>query len=235
MNKKIFATASTTFLLAMTLACSAQPGNPGPRPPMGPGQVPPPPPGRNEPLRQVTSFSGQVGEWVANYDFIYDGFYLQNNGQKTLVKFPARMGTQLKTAAKTGSTISFNGVQDSGRNAEKTIRLVSITLNGQTTYETPPAPPTLNTSEESATGTSKIISLQKNDMGDITGFVLENKTILKVPPHVAKQLAQTAVAGTSLGYNGMKKVAGSGEVSSANYTIVHCQTITINGTQYLTR
>jgi hypothetical protein len=181
-----------------------------------------------KPLQQVSVFSGQVVNWANNDDYVYDGFYLQTGNEKYLVKFPPHLGTQLTTAVKTGSTVSVNGAAAFPPQGEKEIRFVSITADGKTYYNTPPA-------EVLTFGSGKIYDLQKNKQGDVKGYILDDRTILRLPPHVAKQLNQVAVVGAGISYSGVKKILETGEVSVASYTIIHCQTVTINGIQYLTK
>jgi hypothetical protein len=234
--KTFFLTALSAVLLGSSYSVLAQPTPPAPgmrgegpgRP--GPGARPP-----HESLRTITAFTGQAGTWVANDNFVYDGFYLQTGGSKYLVKFPASMGAQLKNIVKSGSTITINGSADSLPTGEKQIRLVSVVADGKTIYETPPTPPSTAATPETAEGSGKITSLQKNQAGDVTGLVLDNKTILRIPPHVARQLGQIVTSGSSISYRGVKRQTATGEVASADYKIVHCESLTANGTQYLTR
>jgi len=223
MKTTIVLGTATALLMAISFACTAQPG---PHPPLPPQQ---------QGLQKVTAFTGKMGAWVNNDDYVYDGFYLQTDAGKLLVKFPAHLGSQLTAIQKAGSSITVNGVEAITPLGEKEIRMVSIAAGGQTINDTPTAPPATPPAEELISGSAKISELQKGKGGEVNGFVLDNKAILKVPPHLAMQLSQLAVAGTIINYSGIKKTARSGEVLAANYTIIHCQTISINGTQYLTR
>ena len=89
--------------------------------------------------------------------------------------------------------------------------------------------------KELVNSSGKIIELQKDKQGKVKGFILENKTILRVCPSVAEQLTKLAVVGTSITYSGDKKALCTGEATAETYTIIHCKTITINGKQYLTK
>ena len=226
MKAKFLVTSATAFLLALSLNTYAQPAPPsGPRPPAP----------KQEELKQVSTITGQITDWVSNDDYVYDGFYIQTAGEKLLVKFPAHIGAGLTSALKKGSSVTVNGVSAISPTGAKEVRMVSIVTGGKTFYDTPPAAPTTAPSPEFVTASGKIAQAQKNKRGDASGFILDNKTILRVPPHVAAQLSQTAVAGATVSYTGVKKSANNNEAKAENYTIIHCQTITINGTQYLTR
>lgn len=225
MKQHKLVTAVTALAMTISVAGYAQPGIP-----KGPG-----PEGRPEILQQVTSFSGKAGEWVNNDDYVYDGFYLQTGNEKLLVRFPVHMGSQLTAAVKNGGNITVNGVLHFSPVGEKEISMVSMVSGGQTIQETAPPAPVTAAVEEPVTASSKVKEFQKTERGDVNGFILDNKTILRVPPHIATQLSLLASAGTTISYTGVKKPVQQGEAVSSNYSIVHCKTVTINGTQYLTR
>lgn len=189
-----------------------------------------------KPLQEVKSFTGEVTGWANNDDFVYNGFFLQTNSTKFLVKFPPHMGSALTTAIKTGSTISVNGVEGLDTLAGiKEIRLVSVIADGKTLNETTPVAPATIPAKELINGNGKISELQKNKDGKVKGFILDNKTILRVPPNVAEQLNTVAVVGAAISYSGEKQILHTGEVAADSYTIIHCKTITFNGKQYLTK
>ena len=145
------------------------------------------------------------------------------------------MGSQFTKAIRTGNTITVNGVEQVNPEGEKEIRFVSVVANGQTIVDSPPAaaPETISDTQISSSG--KITAFQKNREGEVNGYIVDGKTILRVPPHVMMQLNAFVTNGAAVSFTGMKKTANNGEASNGNYSIVHCQTITINGTQYLTR
>ncbi len=226
--------AVMTLASVLALHSMAQP----PTPPKGPdGKGPGRPEMKEQPLQEITIYTGQAGDWVANNDYVYDGFYLQTNGTKQLVKFAPHLGEQLKASVKNGSSITVKGVEHITPDGVKEIRLMSLNAGGKMIADTggkkpiPGSEPT----EISASGNGKISEVQKGKRGETIGFVLDNKTILRMPPHVAAQLDNTATTGATISYTGNKKAMHDGEVASGNYTIIHTKTITINGKEYLVR
>ena len=170
--------------------------------------------------------------WSANDDYVYDGFYMLNGRDSLLVKFPPHLGNTITKAAGVGSSITVNGVENTSPAGQKEIRMVSITANGNTITNTPPAnstPPV----ETVVNGSGKVSNIQTNREGKVSGFMLDNNTILRIPPHVSEQLANLVQQGSSLTYTGNKKAANSNEAVAANYTIIRCTTLTVNGKQYL--
>ena len=189
----------------------------------------------NKPLEQVMAFSGQVGSWAYNEDYVYNGFYLQTTSDKYLVKFPTHMGNELTTALKTGSTITVNGVECASPQGGKEIKMVSIIDDGKEISNSPLVKTDVKPVIEIIKGSGNIIELQKDKKSKIIGFILDNKTILRVSQHVAIQLNKLAVVGTSISYSGDKKHLRNGEVAANDYILLLCQSITINGKQYLTK
>lgn len=157
-------------------------------------------------------------------------FFVLNNGDSLLLKFPPHLGTQITAAVKTGSSVSVNGVMNISPSGTKEIKMISITSGNKIFANTATA---ILTTESYITGNGKITQLQTNREGIVNGLIVDNKTILRIPLHVANQLQSMAQLNSSVAYTGMKKTSTNGEVSAGDYAIVHCKTITINGQQYL--
>ncbi|PZR27752.1 MAG: hypothetical protein DI535_09205 [Citrobacter freundii] len=225
-----------TSLMAATFLFNnvhAQPPAPGPGPVPRPGPMMPPPPAAQ--LQEVSTFSGKVARLSANDDYVYDGFYMINNNDSLLVRFPPHMGAQLTKSASVGSTVTVSGVQEISPEGRRELHMIKLNAGGKTFTDTPPAELSTPPAEEAVEGTGKISALQTGPMGEIKGLLLDGKTILRIPPHVAAQLAALLQTGSSVGYTGNKRAAASGEAMSGNYSIVHATTLTVNGKQYLTR
>jgi hypothetical protein len=194
--------------------------------------APPQPLGRDQ-LQQVATFNGNVKGLAANDDYVYDGFYMQAGQDSLLVKFPPHMGTQITNAVKSGKQITVNGTLGYPPFGGKEVRMVSIIINGQIIYDAPPANPPTPPADNFVRGNGKLTGTQTDREGRVNGLVLDNKTILRVPPHIAYQLADIAKNGSAVEYSGMQKQPGQGEVIANDLKIVQCNTISINGQQYL--
>jgi len=204
----------------------------------GPGQRPPlgirPAPG--EPgLRIVSAVTGKVVKLQANDDFVFDGFYMISGSDSLLVKFPAHMGSQISPIAKPGSQITVSGVSENQGLGIKEMRMVSITAGGKTLTDNPPATPMTPTQETILTGSGKVTSLQTDREGNVNGVFIDNKTVLRFPPHISGHLGNTLAKGSTISYSGNQKNNGQGEVLLENYKVIRCTTITVNGQQYLVR
>jgi len=170
-----------------------------------------------------------------NDDYIYDGFYLQTAQDSMLVKFPGHLGVQITSLVKAGSTVTVNGTLDYPPFGGKEIRMVSLTVNGQTVYDTPPATPATAPADNFVNGNGKVVGTQIDREGRMNGLLLDNSTVLRIPPGIAGQLTGLAKDGSRIGYSGMEKMPRAGEVVVGDMKIVHCNTISINGQQFLVR
>lgn len=226
MAKAVSAFLLGSSILMITTLVNAQPGPPAPRP-----GTPPPPP--NAALQQVTAYQGKVVRMDENDDYVYDGFILLNSSDSMLVKFPPHLGTQVISVVKPGATVTVNGVERITPRGEKEIRMLSINASGKTIADAGVSPQETLPAETYVSATAKISQLQTSREGEANGLILDSKTILRIPPHVARQLGNSIAVGASISYTGMKKTGNNGEAMSGDYSIVHCKTITLNGQQYM--
>jgi len=204
----------------------------------GPGQRPPhagQPAPREQGLRVVSTVTGKVVKLQANDDFVFDGFYIISGSDSLLVKFPAHMGSQISPIAKPGSQITVSGVSENPGVGTKEMRMVSITTGGKTLTDNPPATPITPVQETTVTGNGKVTSLQTDREGNVNGAFIDNKTVLRFPPHVSAQLGNSLVKGSAISYSGSQKNKEQGEISLEDYKVIRCNTITVNGQQYLVR
>lgn len=202
---------------------------PGPRPPFGPGGP------AEQGLRAVTTTQGKIVKLQSNDDFIFDGFYLLSGTDSLLVKFPAQMGSKVSALTKPGSQVTVSGVLEMPPFGAKEIRMVNMSAGGKTLTDTPPTMPPVPTQETVITGNGKITSLQTDREGRVSGLFIDNKTVLRLPPHVAMQIGNSVAKGASIAYSGSQKAKEQGEVLLQDYNVIRLNTITVNGQQYLVR
>jgi hypothetical protein len=199
-------------------------------------QAPPPGPGAPGPaLQLVTAFQGRVTRLSANDDYICDGFYLQTAQDSMLVKFPGHLGTQITSLLKAGSTLTVNGTLTYPPLGGKEIRMVSLSVNGQTIYDSPPAAPATAPADNFVNGNGKVVGTQIDREGRMNGLLLDNSTVLRIPPGIAGQLTGLAKNGSQVSYSGMQMMPRPGEVVMGDRKVVHCNTISVSGQQFLVR
>lgn len=215
----------TLVLTLLSIYAMAQPGVPLPH------AGPPPPP--REGLQTVSTYQGKVIRLVTNDDYVYEGFYILSNNDSLLVKFPPHLGTQVVAAVRQGATVSVNGVYNVAPFGGGEIMMISINANGKTIVDADPPTPETAPTETYVSGSGNISQLQTNREGEMIGLLVNGKTILRIPPHVARELGNLLQNNATISYTGMKKANNNGEASSGSYAVVHCKTITVNGQQYV--
>ncbi|WP_338871638.1 hypothetical protein WBJ53_25920 [Spirosoma sp. SC4-14] len=189
--------------------------------------------GRGGALTALTSVTGTVGQWTSNDDGILDGFTLSDS--PTTIKFPPHLGEQVQKALKPGSAVSVTGYTEASPEGSR-FHMTSL-MAGKTTVvsgppvvsATPPAPPAL------VTETGKITDYRFGRDGRVNGFVLDNKTIVRVPPHVAYQLTNLVTKGSTITVQGYSKNLRDGQVQLSKINSLNASVLTINGQQYLVR
>ena len=113
--------------------------------------------------------------------------------------------------------------------------MTSMSGNGQVVYDQKPTPDYNYIQEPFINGSGRVAQIQINKRGDVVGYILDNNTILRIPPHIARQLSQIVQIGSVIGYSGIEKSLKAGHVRAFNYKIIRCQSISVNGTQYIVR
>ena len=204
---------------------------------IGPGRGQRPDRGERDGLTSLTTVSGTVGQWIGNDDAILDGFMLTSgSGSPTPVKFPPHLGQQVQKAIKSGSSVSVTGFSETTPQGETRFRMNSLTAGKTTVFDAPPTPRTTTPETPTLTTvTGKISDYRLNRDGRVSGLVLDDKTIVSIPPHVAYQLADLAKKGSAITVQGYPKTIHDGQVQLEKVNILRASVLTINGQQYLVR
>ncbi len=146
------------------------------------------------------------------------------------------MGQQVQKAIKTGSNVSVTGYTETTPRNETVFRMNSLTAGKTTLVDTPPVRPAVAPETPAlVTATGKIADYRLDWGGRVSGLVLDDKTIVSIPPHVAYQLTDLAKKGSSITVQGYPKNLREGQVQLEKVNILRASTLTINGQQYLVR
>jgi hypothetical protein len=175
---------------------------PPPPPPLPEAQQPVPPPPPPDGAAQMTSIRGMVTQYLMNPDGLVDGLLLSDN---TIVRFPPHMSQQLVQAVKPQDSVRVDGFFE----FQGMIHATTITNanSRQSVVDTPPspqnAPPAPNRYARQPMSVSGIIkALTYAPRGEIDGAVLDNGTIVHVPPPVGMQYANLFRVGAPLAASG---------------------------------
>ena len=187
-------------------------------------------------LLSLTTVTGTVGQFTGNDDFILDGFTLTGSGTATTVKFPPHLGQQVQKAIKAGSSVSVTGYQETRPQGQAQFRMNSLTVGKTTIMDTPPVRSTAAPETPSlVTATGKIADYQIDRGGRVNGLVLDDKTIVRIPAHVAYQLTDLAKKGSTITVQGYPRSLRDGQVQLEKANVLRASVLTINGQQYLVR
>lgn len=219
--------SSLVIGLVLSFSLYAQAGPPPP--------PPPPPAGGPQQLgvQSVNTYQAKVVKLSVNDDYVYDGFYIVNNGDTINVQFPPHLGSQVTSVIKTGTPVLVNGVLNVTPRGEKEIRMVSVAAGSKTIAVTGIPPADIPPAETYTSGKGRVKELQTNREGEVNGLIVDSGIILRVPPHIVRQLGSAISVNADIAYTGVQKISRSGESLAADYKIVRCRTITINGQQYM--
>jgi hypothetical protein len=191
----------------------------------------------------LTTISGTVGQLTASDDFIFDGFVLNTAGGKTssanpatTVKFPPHLGQQVQQALKPGTTVNVTGYSEANPAGESMFRMTSLTAGKNTVLDAPPAAPDPSAAAPAlVTETARVTDYRLGRDGRVNGFVLDNRTIVRIPPHAAFQLTNLAKKGSTITVQGYQRPLRVGQVQLEKTNVLRASVLTINGQQYLVR
>lgn len=189
----------------------------------------------NKKIQEVFTFTGKITDWHYNEDFIYDGFYLLQKEQDTiLVRFDKTLGEKIRSI-ENDVTVRATIIKDSSGNT-RFLNLVNIQGKGETVY----CNGTYNhiymstDSEDFRKGKGRIKEFRYGKDGEtITGFILDNNVALLIDSKMLRQIPESVEISKTIEYTGIATKHKKGQIKAKDYIVIHCQTITIDGKQYL--
>jgi hypothetical protein len=169
-----------------------------------PGPIPPPPGGPPPPLanQQIETVQGTVSQYLMNPNGEVDGL-LPSDG--TQVHFPPHMSADLTQTVGPTNNISAQGVHENGVHFRAFT--ISNLASGQSVVESRPSqfnrplPPELRGVELKPLQVEvKVVLFAPR--GETDGAVLDNGTIIRMPPDVGMQFSALLQAGQSISATG---------------------------------
>lgn len=188
-------------------------------------------------LTALTTLSGTVGQWTGNDDYMLDGFTLTGGSAgTTTVRFPAHLGQQIQKAVKPGASVKVTGFSEARPDGGTQFRLTSLTSGSTTVIDSPPLRSDREPAQpEAVTITGKIADYRLDRQGKVNGLIMSDKTIVRIPPHVAYQLTNLVTKGSTITVQGFNRPVREGQVQLERVNILQASVLTINGQQYLVR
>ena len=155
-------------------------------------QMPPPPPGGPVPPAPIAAtpeagtitVSGRAQQWLINPNGEADGLLLSDGTQ---VAFPPHLSAAVMQVLKPGDTVQVSGWRAPN---VPVVRAQTLVANGRSVTDQPPTPgmapppPRESGALSAMTAGGRIARLLYTDRGDVHGVMLEDKTIVRFPPHI---------------------------------------------------
>ena len=204
------------LLLCLVTYSSAQPGS------------------RKNHNEQLETIQGNITDWEANNDWIYHAFILKSNQRENiLVKFPPHLGSDIQALGE--HDLKVSGYLRTDKEGKRFLHLLSIS-NGDSEVNRNIGDRKKGRPHKkepiSVKSSGKIEKILYNDNRIPTAYLLNNGTILKMPPHIFNQLNNIVKIGTDIEYEGLERRINRGELQSDKKIVVHARAIEINGTRY---
>ncbi|MDQ0073508.1 hypothetical protein J2W34_005316 [Variovorax boronicumulans] len=153
-------------------------------PPPSPGGPVPPAPIAATPEAGIATVSGRAQQWLINPNGEADGLLLSDGTQ---VAFPPHLSAAVMQMLKPGETVQVSGWRAPN---VPVVRAQTLVANGRSVTDQPPTPgmapppPRESGALSAMTAGGRIARLLYTDRGDVHGVMLEDKTIVRFPPHI---------------------------------------------------
>ncbi|MGE3064619.1 MAG: hypothetical protein AB7K67_03470 [Hyphomicrobiaceae bacterium] len=159
-------------------------------------------------LSQLPETKGVVKQFTLSPRGDVDGLILQDG---TEVNFPPHLGTQVVFAIKPGDTVSVRGLR-----ARMTplvdAAVIRNEATGATITDTGPGPRP-DAGATLVTGT--IAQLLHGKRGEVNGALLDDGTVVRLPPHEVARLGNILITGKPLAVSGALNATPLGKVVEA--------------------
>jgi hypothetical protein len=213
---------SAPAILLATAAFAQAPPPPPPTPPAGPAFA----------QQQLVTMNGIVQRFTLTPRGDLDGLIL-GDGTETEVHVPPHLSAELAAAVRPGDAVTISGY----RSPTFALFIASSVTNTATNktvvdrgppppgFAPPPPPPGMPApGAHNASVQGRVQTLLHGPAGDVNGALLDNGTILRMPPHVAYQLASLLAPGQSIAAQGW-------QLDTAYGRVVEVQTIGASAAQ----
>jgi hypothetical protein len=212
---KVILLSGSVLILGPTASIAQQP----PTPPAPPTQT------LATPLydpQQLPAYKGQVQLFTLTPRGDIDGFVLSDGME---VKTPPHLSTEIAYSVKPGDAITIHGLKAASL---PLIQATSVTVDasGKTivdngpdgAIQTPPPPPPITgpaqngPAADQAQTQGRVRMALHGPRGEVNGALLEDGTILRLPPHMAASLSAALQPGQTIFFSGTDRVTALGKV-----------------------
>ena len=148
---------------------------------------------------QLPAIQGKVAEYSLTPRGDVDGLILADG---TEVHLPPHLGTQLVYAVKPGDAVTIRGLKARAIPMVQAMSVRNDATGSTVTDDGAGGPPGERDGAQALSATGRIKAQLHGPRGDLDGVLLEDGTIVRLPPPEAQRLAATLVAGAPLTVHG---------------------------------
>lgn len=148
---------------------------------------------------QLPAIQGKVAEYSLTPHGDVDGLILDDG---TEVHLPPHLGTQLVYAVKPGDEVTVRGLKARAIAMVQAMSVKNDATGNTVTDNGAGGPPGPRDAQQALSATGRIKAQLHGPRGDLNGALLEDGTIIRLPPPEAERLASTLTVGTSLTVQG---------------------------------
>ena len=148
---------------------------------------------------QLPAIQGKVAEYSLTPRGDVDGLILADG---TEVHLPPHLGTQLVYAVKPGDEVTVRGLKARAIAMVQAMSVKNDATGNTVTDNGAGGPPGARDAQQALSATGRIKAQLHGPRGDLNGALLEDGTIIRLPPPEAERLASTLTIGASLTVQG---------------------------------
>ncbi len=148
---------------------------------------------------QLPAIQGKVAQYSLTPRGDVDGLILADG---TEIHTPPHLGTQLVYAVKPGDAVTIRGLKARAISMVQAMSVKNDATGATVTDTGAGGPPGPHDTQQALSDTGRIKAQLHGPRGDLNGALLEDGTIVRLPPPEAQRLASTLTAGASVTVQG---------------------------------
>lgn len=148
---------------------------------------------------QLPAIQGKVAEYSLTSRGDVDGLILADG---TEVHTPPHLGTQLVYAVKPGDAVTIRGLKARAIAMVQAMSVKNDATGATVTDTSAGGPPRPRDAQQTLSATGRIKAQLHGPRGDLNGALLEDGTIIRLPPPEAQRLAPTLTVGAPVTVQG---------------------------------
>ena len=161
---------------------------------------------------ELPATQGKVGQYSLTPRGDVDGLIMTDG---TEVFLPPHLGTQLVFAVKPGDAVTIHGLHARALPMVQAMSIKNDATGATVTDSGPGGAPGPDANRQAMNDTGRVKAPLHGPRGDVNGALLEDGTIIRLPPPEAVRLASTLTVGAPLSVQGLGTEGPLGKVIEA--------------------